>query len=527
MGMFMRLRDTKAPSKQQSDHSVKASSANQNSSAHHLNEAMDQKSLNLGPHFKTVTQIKWCPTIPGILATGSKDESVKIWQTHLLDPKLVPTEYDTVEVNKILNKDDEQNANDEKNEETTATKSIDPLHVVSFEPIAEYKTTGQVTSLEWSPDGSMLVASLRKSNEKKNSYFIQCFDLHPILGPYASDLDDFGGDANQYDFDSNEEEEEQSDNEESRTKIFTLQDHPSRLVFSHDGSFIYMAMDIDPNSEENEKRRPAFLVYLDLTQNQLHRCKTVDRIIDHQTEFIVDIAMNNARSMMIVATSTHQNIGRIVAWNIDENTTNIVERKGLRVSSLLFTDDDQWLIIGRMNGKLEFWNVCNANDEKMQSYYKQQKETTDVTNEDDEDKDKKQQPTMDDIDVCLFEKRFEESIHSGPVFHITTSNGILISSAQPSNLEYESFFIDNALWDIRLLMKTKTKNGCKLVAKLHNVNESEKDITRLLCLSPVTSRHVREGGGPGSLLAASGDHAVYCHNMMDVLLDVVSLGSAQ
>ena len=52
-------------------------------------------------------------------------------------------------------------------------------------------------------------------------------------------------------------------------RVFTLQNHPSRLVFSSDGGLVYMAMDIDPNSEENEARRPAFLVYLDLAQNQL------------------------------------------------------------------------------------------------------------------------------------------------------------------------------------------------------------------------------------------------------------------
>merc|ERR1712228_191752 len=411
-------------------------------------------------------------------------------------------------------------------------KSVYPLHAIEFQPIAEYKTSGQVTCLEWSPDGSMLVASLRKSmtESKKNGYFIQCFDLHPILGAYASDWDDFGGDGNQYDFDKNEsDDDDDADADDSRTKIFTLQDHPSRLVFSSDGSYIYMAMDIDPNSEENEKRRPAFLVYLDLTQNQLHRCKTVDRIIDHQTEFIVDMTMNNGRSILIVATSTHQNNGRIIAWNIEENTNSIIERKGVRVSSLLFSDDDLWLIVGRMDGNLEFWNACNQNNEKAQSYYKQQQQQQTAktpksdTNEEEEEQDNQINPT--DSDMTLFEKRYEENIHSGPVFHITTSNGVLISSAKPSNLEYESFFIDNVLWDIRLLMNMGKR--AKLVARLHNVNESEKDITRLLCLSPVTSRHVREGGGPGSLLAASGDHAVYCHNMMDILLDSLSMGNIQ
>ena len=262
--MFMRLRDTKAPTKNDINHKA------QNNNQHNLNDAIDPKALNLGPHFKTVTQIKWCPTIPGILATGSEDESVKIWQTHLLDPKLVPAEYDNAEVDKILKKEDgDENEKDADKKEEDAKnvnklQSTYPLHAIEFQPIAEYKTSGRVTCLEWSPDGSMLVASLRKSmgDSKKSGYFIQCFDLHPILGAYASDWDDFGGDGNKYDFDKNESNggdangDEEDDADDSRTKIFTLQDHPSRLVFSSDGALIYMAMDIDPNSEENEKRRP-------------------------------------------------------------------------------------------------------------------------------------------------------------------------------------------------------------------------------------------------------------------------------
>ena len=76
--MFMRLRDTKAPLKE----------ASKSSKTVLDHDHVHRKSLNLGPHFKTVTQVKWCPTIPGILATGSEDESVKIWQTHLLDHTL-------------------------------------------------------------------------------------------------------------------------------------------------------------------------------------------------------------------------------------------------------------------------------------------------------------------------------------------------------------------------------------------------------------------------------------------------------
>jgi len=237
--------------------------------------------------------------------------------------------------------------------------------------------------------------------------------------------------------------------------------------------------------------------------------------------------MNNARNVMVVATSTHQNKGRMIAWDIEKNETRIVERKGTRIASLLFTDDDSWLIVGRATGKLEFWNVYNENNKKLQSYYKQQKIKS--NNKDNDATDDNIEQVDDDNNnvesISLFEKKYEETIHSGPVFHVTTSNGILISSAKPTNLEYESFFIDNIIWDIRLLMNIG-KRG-KLVSRLHNVNDSEKDITRLLDLSPVTPRHVREGGGPGTLLAASGDHAVYCHNMMDVLLDALSMGNLQ
>jgi len=261
-------------------------------------------------------------------------------------------------------------------------------------------------------------------------------------------------------------------------------------------------------------------------QNQLHRCKTVDRIIDHQTEFIVGLAMNSSRSVMVVATSTHQGSGRMIAWDIERNETRIVERKGNRISSLLFTDDDSWLIVGRDSGQLEFWNVYNEHNKKLQSYYKQQQKESGADNENESDKGQNDDGDIEEeSNISIFEQKYVETIHSGPVFHLTTSNGVLISSAKPTSLEYESFFIDNVVWDIRLLMNVG-KQG-RLVARLHNLNDSEKDITRLLDLSPVTPRHVREGGGPGTLLAASGDHAVYCHNMMDVFLDAMSMGSLQ
>merc|ERR1712228_25486 len=113
-----RLRDTKAPSKHDSNHKAL--------NHHPLNDAIDPKALNLGPHFKTVTQIKWCPTIPGILATGSEDESVKIWQTHLLDHTLIPVEYDNEKINKMLGihgGDEKEDNNEEEEEEEETTKS--------------------------------------------------------------------------------------------------------------------------------------------------------------------------------------------------------------------------------------------------------------------------------------------------------------------------------------------------------------------------------------------------------------------
>lgn len=562
--MFMRLRDTKAPSKK--DKFPNNSSPDESVGGH-------LKSLNLGAHFKRVTQVKWCPTIPGILATGSEDETVKIWQTHLLDHTLVPAEYDTEELNKVLNVNgddangsgqqtkDESKQPDLNHGQKAGQQSTYPLHAIEFQPIAEFKTSGMVTSLEWSPDGSMLVASLKKEMAPKDTadgagkaqigYFIQCFDLHATLGRYTTDWDDFGGDGHTLMPDVSEDGMGGSEMsaEESRTKIFTLQDHPSRLAFNSDGNLVYMAMDIDPDSEENEKRRPAFLVFLDLGQNQLHRCKTVDRIIDHQTESIVDLAMNNARNIMVVATSTKSNSGRMIAWDIEKNETRIVERKGLRISSLLFTEDDSWLVVGRIDGKLQFWNIFNEQNKKLKSYYSKEKLTEQGTKTDDgasattpgqteqgqgqgQGQDQEQeQEEEDDADeeapdsISSFEMKFQETVHSGEVFKTTTSNGVLLSSAKPANLEYESFYIDNVIWDIRSLQNLGKPP--RLVAKMHNLNDTEKDITRLLDLSPVTPRHVREGGGPGTLLAASGDHAVYCHNMMDVILDSLSMGKVQ
>merc|ERR1712087_325643 len=193
-------------------------------------------------------------------------------------------------------------------------------------------------------------------------------------------------------------------------------------------------------------------------------------------------------------------------------------------SSLLFTDDDSWLIVGRDSGQLEFRNVYNENNKKLQSYYKQQQQQNSGKEKDDTEAEQ-DESVEESVTISRFEQKFVETIHSGPVFHLTTSNGVLISSAKPTSLEYETFFTDNVVWDIRLLMNFG-KQG-RVVTRLHNLNDSEKDITRLLDLSPVTPRHVREGGGPGTLLAASGDHAVYCHNMMDVFLDAMSMGNLQ
>ncbi|ETO20327.1 hypothetical protein RFI_16887, partial [Reticulomyxa filosa] len=75
--VFMRLKDTKAPIRTRPE------------------EDNTGQSLNLGAHFKSVTNIAWSPTIPGILATGSRDESVKVWVTQLIDNTLVPRSVTT------------------------------------------------------------------------------------------------------------------------------------------------------------------------------------------------------------------------------------------------------------------------------------------------------------------------------------------------------------------------------------------------------------------------------------------------
>merc|ERR1712032_666841 len=221
----------------------------------------------------------------------------------------------------------------------------------------------------------------------------------------------------------------------------------------------------------------------------------------------------------------HTDSGRMIAWDIESDETRIVERKGARISSLIFTEDDSWLIVGRSSGMLQFWNVFNERNKKLQSYYKEQNVTSDAKPKEDkpdDDAEEENNETALENSISSFEMKFEENVHSGPVFNTTTSNGVLLSSAKSSEKEYESFFIDNVIWDVRSMQNQGRKPT--MVSRMHNLNDTEKDITRLLDLSPVTPRHVREGGGPGTLLAASGDHAVYCHNMMDVLLDSLSMG---
>jgi len=66
--------------------------------------------------------------------------------------------------------------------------------------------------------------------------------------------------------------------------------------------------------------------------------------------------------MMIVATCSHHNAGRLIVWDIDTNQTRIIDRQIHRATSMVWTEDDKWLIIGRSNGELEFWNVYNEND---------------------------------------------------------------------------------------------------------------------------------------------------------------------
>ena len=95
--LFMRLKDTKAP----------PNLMNSNNNQNNINE----NSLKLGPHFKTVSRIAWSPTIPGILATGSKDESIKVWLTHLLDFTLIPPSFQNYDLDDESTKDDKNNNN--------------------------------------------------------------------------------------------------------------------------------------------------------------------------------------------------------------------------------------------------------------------------------------------------------------------------------------------------------------------------------------------------------------------------------
>ena len=435
-----------------------------------------------------MTQVRWSPIIPGLLATGSKDQTVKVWQTHLIDSSLII-------------KENNNNSNNNSNNNNNMQQQYYPLHTIEFRPIAEFKTSGSVSCLKWSPDGTMLIASLKQesivnndnnnnNNNESNQYYLQCFDVQPVVGSFYDDA------ASDISIDS--------DKGDQRTRIFTLQDHPSFLCFSHDSTRIYMSMAIDPNSEENEKRRPAFLVYLDLTHNQLHRCKTVDRIIDHQTEFIKCMSINNNRNLLIVATSTHQNQGRVIAWDVETDETKIIERQMPSIQSMQWVENDTWLIIGRSNGSVEFWKVQMQTENNNENYDNDNDNDNNNNNNENNENYENNNHKMPEI-----ERIYANECHGGPVFNLTVSNGVLISSAQP-NLEYESYFTDNIIWDIRKMIQSD--NQPKIIHSISNIN-GNNDITRLLDISPVTIRQVQCGGGPGSLLAASGDNHVYCHSL--------------
>ncbi|ETO20328.1 hypothetical protein RFI_16888 [Reticulomyxa filosa] len=356
-------------------------------------------------------------------------------------------------------------------------------------------------------------ANNASSSTSGYQYYLQCFDLSPALGGYNPEEDDSGSVE-----DGGNDDEVEDDAIAERTKIFTLQDHPGRICFNNDGNQIFMGMDIDPNSEENEKRRPAFLVFLNLTDNQLHRCRTVDRIIDHQTEFVADLSLNNDRSLMIVATGTHQGNGRLNRWGLDSDETRIIERNSTSQASFMkWTEDDSWLIIGRKNGAVEVMPIPRLpqknEDAPTSGKTTQQKlssddETSSVgnTTKHEENVEVEREPQ-----VSTLERKWSFNVHNGKIFHITTSNGLLITSAELGNLEYESFFAHHILWDIRSLMNYGHEP--KIIATLGNLHALEKDITRLIELSPVTTRHVREGGGPGTLLAATGHCNLFCHNV--------------
>mmetsp|Transcript_3670 Transcript_3670/g.4560 ORF Transcript_3670/g.4560 Transcript_3670/m.4560 type:complete len:381 (-) Transcript_3670:38-1180(-) len=99
--MFMRLKDTKAPPKL---------------GKYDKDKLLQKQKSNINisnQHFGCVTNLSWSPTIPGLLATGSDDETVKIWQTQLLDNTLIAPEYDELIINKMLNNTHSNNNNDE------------------------------------------------------------------------------------------------------------------------------------------------------------------------------------------------------------------------------------------------------------------------------------------------------------------------------------------------------------------------------------------------------------------------------
>ena len=113
--------------------------------------------------------------------------------------------------------------------------------------------------------------------------------------------------------------------------------------------------------------------------------------------------MNHSSSLMVLATCTHQRRERLIAWDVEKNETRSVERRGHPVSYMIWTEDD------------------NLHDKSV-----------DIERA---------------LSVAIFEQKFTESAQYGPVFNLTTSGGILISSAKPTNLEYDSFFVDSCIWD--------------------------------------------------------------------------------
>merc|ERR1712083_648972 len=106
----------------------------------------------------------------------------------------------------------------------------------------------------------------------------------------------------------------------------------------------------------------------------------------------------------------------IIAWDIEKNQTKIIERKGTRISKLLFTNDDSWLIIGRNNGKLQFWNVYNENNKKLKLYYKYENENNknhnqnENENENGKNENKNGKNENENKITSLFQKKYEETI---------------------------------------------------------------------------------------------------------------------